>query len=341
MAGAAAWMTLPRKAALDWELYFKICLTTLIRGPLETEDASADDWVALARTRVWYHPGARDLEQKLTDPNSYTIPSPARSGEMALMEALQKLPDPAGRLAHLIEGGGDEVLYDDPANLGEAYDPQRVLGMGATWEDVASWSERVVEGLGRRNEHNHWAVIGDPDDALATALATFLGEGRVHAISTAAPDDLAEALSERLEQASDRLILIGRGDGAAAAVRCLHAQPGLRDRTLAVLAIGGRFGGETADWLAEQFDHVSMDTEISRATPYLHLAFVTPGVAPPGDAGRPLAETRWPAPETPPTGRVSIEALDLGVLPGPESDYPAELLARAIALTISARLAIS
>ncbi len=338
LTGVSTWLTLPRPAALDWELFFKLALVTALRGDVEREGGDAERWVKLARSRIWYHPGGRDLERKVLEPAGYEPEIPARQGERGLLEALVRLPDPAARLALLLgEERGDEVLFDDPAALGGEYDLERALGPGASWNGLAARNPDLDGALRRRNAHNVWVVLGHP--ALAGALAEILGEGSVAALEVGDAEALAIALDERLSAPSIRLVLVAAGAAGGPLLEALHANPGLRDRVRAVVGVGLDLSGREG-WLAENFTHEQLDTEISRAVPFLHLGFVVPGVLPPGEPGAPLSASRFPSVPAPPTGRVAIESIDLGVLPGPAADYPPALLARGLAVVITARLAI-
>lgn len=340
LAMAATWLSLPRPPGLDWERFFKTALVTLVRGPLEARDATAVEWLAASRERVWYHPGARDLVAKLTEPADYEIPVPALPGERALVDDLIRLDDLSARLARTFteEPRADEVLFDDPVALGSAYDTVPVLGPDADWEAVSRWDVAVVEGLRRRLEHTRWVVLGDP--ALAAVLGEALGAERVVDAQAETAEALVEAAQAWLPESSDRLVWLGVGAGAALAVQALYESGALRDRTRAVLAVAGALGGETAGWLAEHFQHEPMDTELARTTPYFHLGFVVPGVAPLGEPGRPLADTVWPGPTPPDNGRVAVEPVDLGVLPGSLDDADRALLGRALLLTLVQRLAL-
>ncbi|MEE2749828.1 MAG: hypothetical protein VX519_00225 [Myxococcota bacterium] len=334
----AGWNTLPRPPELNWELYFKVVITSLIRGEIESKEGTADEWFARGRALAWFHPGARDLELKITAPESYEVSTPAIEGERGLVEALLALKSVRERLEHTFSvGSADAVLYEDPALLGGDYDPRSSIGTEADWEAVAQCSSGLVTALRRRHEHLRWVVMGG-EPLQVEALAGLLGEDRVIHLSETDPESAESELEGFLQHRSDRLVLLAFGVGAELAVRMMHASPGLRDRVLAVVGVGAALGGEAAIWLGEEFGHQSMDTEISRLTSWFHVAFVTPDVLPIGDADRPLTDTRWPQPPVPSSGRNAIESIDLGVLPGPASEYPPELLIRSLVVTVTARL---
>jgi len=346
LAGAATWLTLPRPPALDWELYLKLILVTRMRGAVEADGGSPDAWVERCRTRLWYHPGGRELEVKLADPGGYVPTVPALEGERALLEALAKRPDVGARLDWVLgEGRFDEALFSDPAGLGDDYDLEAALGPGAGWEGVAGWSEALLENLRRRNSLNTWAVVGQGAlvEGLAAELERTLGQGRAAHVPVdgdTAPEALAEALDALLPAPSARLVLLVRGDAAGPLLACLHGNPGLRDRARLVLGVGAALGPAAA-WLEEHFDHHQMDTEIARALPYMHLGFISPGVEPVGDPAAPLAGSRFPDVPAPPTGRRAIESVDLGALVGPGEEFPPALLAGGLAVFVTARLAIA
>ena len=76
--------------------------------------------------------------------------------------------------------------------------------------------------------------------------------------------------------------------------------PGLRDRVRAVCLLGLDLGPAT-EWLAESFTHQAFDLELDRSVPWLTLRTA------PGQVLR--------APPPDPTGRESIEVVDLGEAP--------------------------
>ena len=174
LLAAAIYMSLPRPPALDWELHFKITLVGLLRGELEAAGEEAQDWLEVGRSRVWYHPAGRELDRKLVDPASYEIPVPAREGERALVEALSRL-EPEARLGHTFGGGADEILYEDPEFLGEAYEPSAVLAPGCDWEAVVAFGEEVQSARAEALSDlaitgQHWGRAARPDGPVCGAL---------------------------------------------------------------------------------------------------------------------------------------------------------------------------
>lgn len=319
----AGWLTLPRPVELDWERFFKLAMVTVIRGPLEEKEASAEEWMEAGRNQVWFHPAARQLEAKVADPAGYEPPFPARAGERALLEVLAQLPA-AERLQATFALGADEGLYDDPANLGEDWQLAPILGPDVDWDAVAGWSEKVTDGLVRRHEVARWVLMGA--DPLIEPLRQALGDEAVLVVA----EDAVEVLDDALSQLSDRAVFVAHGERVDHLVRLLHARPDLRDKALAIVALQARFD---PSWMEEHFDHVSMDTELSRATPYFHLWF--------GEDLAGLPASRWPSPEVPATGRISVAPIDLGLLPGGLDAADPVVLGRALLLTVTARVALS
>jgi hypothetical protein len=337
--GVAFSRTLPRPPALDWELYFKVVLATLLRGEVESADGKAEEWYARGRKWIWFHPAARNLSQKITAPGEHEVPVPALEGELALVADLAALEGTTARIQRLFgTEGPDDLLYDDPAWLGEAYAPANLLGAGLDWDEVASFGEGLVAALQRRCENVHWAFVGT-SAALEEAIAAHLPAGKAHRMDSGSVEALGDALETAAPGRSDRLVVVVSGVEALKATQALHARPGLRDRVLGVVGVGARLGGDGSAWLSKSFDHASMDTEVARATSWFHLAFLVPERVPPGDGECPLDGTSWPCPPVPQSGRASIETVDLGVLPGPAGEYPATLLGRALLVTVTARLA--
>lgn len=340
----AGWLTLPSAVALDWERLFKITLITQLRGEVQVSGGDDAAWLAAGRHRVYFNPAARALAARLEDPASSPIVTPALPNERALVEELIQTPGVEDRLAVIFGRGADEGLYEDPMSLGPDWDLAGMLGVGADWDALAAWGEPVIAALRRRNALTRWVVVGPSGDTLSDglfdALREVLGEGRAARLDPLAIDPLCEALAPLIEEPADRLIFIGVGEGAARVVAALGADASLRDRARAVVSVGGALGGEVAARLPSFFTHEGMDTELARLTPWWHLAFVTPGVSPPGDVDQPLAETAWPVPEAPPSGRLALEIVDLGVLPGPRAEYPPRLLARGLLVSLTARLVL-
>ncbi len=342
LAAWAAWLSLPRPPEHDGERLFKVILATLIRGEVEAAGGDRDDW-ARRLAPVPFHPAWRRPERLILDPDPEAIPAPAREGERALVEALARLPDPAARWRHAVEAGR-EVLMDDPAFLG--LDPEAVLGPGADWDAVAARAGAVRAALARKLAHVVFVGLDLPGrEAMAEALDRpfpDLGElARFPAPDPAAPDPeaavaLAEALLAELPDPAARLAILAPGERAFSAVVALHAHDLLRDRTLALVSLGGPLrAGPRGDWLAARFRHEELEPELMRTIAYLSAVAVDPGDP---LAGGPEAweAQRFVEPPLPPTGRRAIEAVDLGPLALDSLD-PGDI-ALALALLLAWRL---
>jgi hypothetical protein len=102
---------------------------------------------------------------------------------------------------------------------------------------------------------------------------------------------------EGVFQKHRRLVFVA-GSQAMPLLKLLHVAPGLRDRVQAVVLLDPVLD---ATWLKDNFNHVSMDTELYRSIPYLVMhqqAVPSPLQTPP----------------LPQTGRAAMEVVDLGVV---------------------------
>ena len=224
------------------------------------------------------------------------------------------------RCEPLIGRGESDATYDDPADFGSDYALSRSLGAGADWELLASDSSAVAERLSQRGEALHWVCRGG---AMSEALQEILPQ----VVCLDGPEEeLLHHLEGLLVSAASRVVLVGEGKAAQEWTRLLHAEEGLRDRTLAVVGIQGLLDSE---WMAENFDHESMDTELERLTPWFQLSFNGDGEA-----------RGWPQPDPPPSERVSVDAVELGPMPCKRADAPDAVWALALVLTLSHRLAL-
>jgi hypothetical protein len=310
-AGLAIWaaiLSLPRPPTLDWQRLFKVSLATLLRGELEASDGEREEWEASVAALVLYHPAGRDPEQKLTDPDPATLLTPALPGERALVEALAALPDPTSRWVRMYADNEQtrDALLSDPSELGDDYSARAIFGAEADWEGVAAWSEGVLAGLTRKLSHVVVAGAGGTLGATMAAEAGLRG-------ATLPPEGAEEALAALLEQPSDRLVLVLQNDAVLPLLTLLHAEAGLRDRVLVVLSVGGDIttSPEASAWMADNFVHDAMDTELNRQTAYASVQVVDPaqlGAAPD------FSGQRWPVPPETATGRAPIAVVDLGVI---------------------------
>lgn len=342
--GLAIWAasrSVPRPPALDWERLFKTALAVQIVGPPSRGGASEAELVALveaARAALLFQPAAGPLpEAKLLDPASAPIPVPPRPGERALVESLGRLPELEARWRrmYLSDSGEDASLFDDPELLGPDYHPGRV-GAGLDWGAVADWSEALQQALLRRMSAFVLVDLGGDLGAAIAAAAPGL-RGAAVTLEGEEPEKLAERLLACCGAASDRLVLVVQGDAGLPTMRAVAASTLLRDRLVAVLAVGARLAGpEGAAWMAENFTHDKLEPELNRSIVYAGLVAV--------DADAPISagslerwrEQRFPVPAPSPSGRNAIDAIDLGPLVLTHTERPT--LARALALFLAFRL---
>lgn len=325
----AAWKSLPRAPKRDWERLFKVALATVLRGEVEAEGGDVAAWQERLQV-LPYHPAGRQPELRLERPDPATLPSPALEGERALVERLRGLPDAPSRWHHMFteDHRGLDALMSDPALLGPDYDPVSRFGPEATWDAIAAWSEAWLAGLRRRLDH---VVLVDFGSPLAEALREA-GPG-LSIVQLDPPGDDPEpclvALAALLEDPARRLVLICPAPHVLALLQLLHANPGLRDRLLALLCPGGLLAPPAAQsWLQAHFNHTEMEPELQRAIPYLSWVEVDP--ARPLDAN--WRGQRFPNPPVPDSGRRSIDPIDLGPLV--QGALPAPVLARATCVLI-------
>ena len=331
LAAWAAWLTVPRPPALDWQRLFKITLSTTLYGEVVAQGGTKSDWEAAVARLVPYHPAARDVAAKLSEPGVGDIEAPALPGERALVESLAALTDPAERYVKMFADNDmtRDALMSDPASLGAAFDPAGAIGVGADWEAIAAWGEPVQAGLTRKFSH---VVVAGVQTELAGVMAEQIGcRGLL-----LSEDGLIEALDAALQSASDRLVFVAEGAGIAIILQAMHGHPGLRDRVCAVISLGGDIQQSDAQktWMAEHFTQQGMDTELNRSTPYISAARVDPAA--------PLAADwdgqRWPEPEPDRTNRRPIQPIDLGPLPAEWLETERVGLARALWVLLAFRL---
>lgn len=322
---ASLWWARPRPVELDWERFFKLSLVTLLRGPIESREGSAEEWLALGRARVWFNPAGRDPFTKLTDPQPDRLPVPALPGERSLTERLAAVSI-TERAGVLYGEGADESLYEDPQSLGPDWDLRRYLGAGLDWDGLADATEPLKVALGRKAESVVWVSLSLTDLHLSLSellpRCVLLDED---ILSQAEPEALATEIDAAGPGAADRFVLMAAGEHVGALLRCLEAYDGLRDRVLAVVVLDPHLAQEQ-DWLAEHFTHKRFDTELSRPTGWFQLRFLRGDTLDPG----------LPEPPELETGREGVERVDLGLLPGTLSDQDPQWLARALAVTVLA-----
>ncbi len=215
-----------------------------------------------------------------------------------------------------------ETLMEDPADLGADWDPEPVLGAGATWDAIAAWDAPVREGLTRRLGHVVFACAGP-------SLAENIRAANLRAVDVPVGAPPAESLAAPLTALSDRLIILCDGARAGPLMRMLAQTPALRDRLLALVSIGGALPPEDAEWLKEAFTHEAFDTELLRTTPYASIVDVDPGRS--GETDQ--AAQRFPIPPPPTHDFKTIASVCLGPLP--LARVSTDLLTRALLVTLA------
>lgn len=321
------WWARPSPVALDWERFFKLSLVTLLRGEVERAQGRGEEWAALGRSKVWYAAPARRPFHKLLAPKVSQLQVPALPGELSLTQDLEAIDGSEERLQRLYAPELDAPLYDEPESAGPEWHLPQYLGQGADWDSVASWGETVSDALERKGQQV-WIQFDDLDLPLPELLP------RAHRLTPSTPEDTAKAIDALGPDAADRFVLVAGGAQAAILLRTLQAFDGLRDRVLAVVLIDPQLEAEQA-WLATHFNHQDFDTELARPTGWFQLRFV------PRDAHEALLQTKslaLPAPPAQESGRVAIELVELGLLPGHVQEADALWLSRALVLTVLAWL---
>lgn len=223
---------------------------------------------------------------------------------VAALTALHR-PSPAP----ITEGPVPAEGWDgDLVALGEEYDPQRRLGVDCTWDALAAWAPPVEAAVRRRLEHVTAVWIEEPPFPLPGVDVRVLPD----------PDVVAAGLEELCAAPERRLVFLARS-AAGAVLRRLHAEPGLRDRTRAVVFVGADLAAER-EWLAENFTHVAFDLELARTLPFFTLRVQGAG-----------AQAMRPPPSAP---RECLAVVDLGLVP-PDA-LRDERTARALVVTLAA-----
>ena len=330
-AAIAGWLEVPRRPALDAERWFKATFATLLRGRVEASGGDAAAWEAAVDRFIRYHPVGRFPERKLLNPAA-DPPGAWLDGERALHEALLQRRGIGERVAWLYRDDpvGAAARRADPEELGPAYRLGRAAGADLGWDAVAAWgagdtrlAERLLQRLGAR-----WAVCAE-GAPLASALAREVGAVSVEAWSAFDPGP------------DGRWVLVCGGDAVADLLAKLVEAPGLRDRVVAVVSLGGAILGRSdvgegprsatvrEDWMAQWYGQEHLDTEVVRLTPYMSVQWFDDSTAPPGVEGVPMQAARFPPP-SPQQARVeTIESVDLGPVPN-DPELPFDLVARAL-----------
>lgn len=356
----AAWLQLPRNPELDGERWFKVVLATLLLGEVEAEEGSEALWTERVLRWVPYHPAGRLPERKVVQP-LFDPPGKRLPGEQALQEKLAALKTLEERWSWLYDQdeAGVHARLDDPFELGEAYDPARILGSKLGWDALTRWgagNRELAEVLARRTDAR-WIALEGPEASLVGPSLLDALEAELPAIHRLRWDDLGGAggLDRRVEAtdaairalpegADERLIFVVEGDAATVLLRVLKDDAPLRDVTFAVLSLGGNVRGRPAetgpfgardaeDWLERWFTLDHFDTELVRLTPYLSVQWLDRSASVPGSGGLPLEAQRFPEPKIVKVER-TIEAVDLGPL-YPREDLPLQQVARALVAVTS------
>ena len=213
-----------------------------------------------------------------------------------------------------------DPIYDDPADFGPEYELAHGLGMGVDWERLAEEPDAIVSRLVERGGALTWVCRGG---AMHEALAELVP----NVLAMDGPEsELIGELTALLSARESRVVLVGQGLAAQEWTELLHAEEGLRDRTLAVVGVQGLLD---VDWMSREFSHNAMDTELERLTPYFQLEFLGDGPAP-----------GWLQPDVPPSERVSVDAVDLGPLACKRAEMPDSFWALALVLTLNHRFAM-
>jgi len=316
LALGAAWLSLRRPEALDWERLWKTILATVIRGDVERMGGDQAQWWDRLQA-VPFHPVGRDAAAKLNRAAVGEVAVPALEGERALVERLAACPTVASRWAAMYREDplAKAALLGDPDELGSAYDPSGPLAPGVGWTNVAVWDADVQAVIARRLAGTGVVVFGTMGASLTQALP--------HGTVVTLEDADEAAVMAWVPESHQRVVLIAQGDRVHRMMQMLHASPVLRDRVLAVFAIDPVFESQ---WMQEHFHHEPFDTELNRRTPYLAITNGAPHQTA-------IPDQRFPTPPDHPSGWCPIDAIDLGVVPLDQHDP--ELFARALWVLVS------
>ncbi|MCB9674155.1 MAG: hypothetical protein H6737_03510 [Alphaproteobacteria bacterium] len=335
---AIGWLSWPRSPALDGERMFKTVLAELLLGRVTAEGGDQDAWIRAVVANVPYHPAGRFPEKKVTGTGLSDLPA-SIEGEKALIERLAKLPDLEARWRLLYEEdeAGLAARLDDPIELGPDYDPSSRLGTAATWQALEAWgagekapadgpaADLFPETLKRRVGAVWILVEGREPEPVLDALAGMVRKAYRVPWADLATDALEDVAGEAMEDPAARFVLVGAEAGIQAVLRLMVDRAPLRDRTLAVVSIGGILHGDPeADgplgavaldaWMAKHFTHHELDTEVTRNTPYFCMQWLDRTADPPGARGLPVQRARFPEPLSEALTQDYVEVVDLGVL---------------------------
>lgn len=353
LGGALLWAQRPVVLRLDPERWFKVALTTLVRGEVERAGGGVEAFEAEVARAVPYHPAGRTPERKVSNPAAAGVAGSGLPGEAALLEALGAIPDAPGRIARLYgDEAGKAVLLEDPVELGPEHDLRRWLGPRATWDALAAWPVDPAFGevlRARLDARLVWLEadgVGVPSLADAVAAATD-----VVRVPWAArtEEETAAALRAALGDPLGRMVVFAEGRAALQLLRALVAAPDVRDRVAAVVSVGAPIGGiegedgpygaaAARDFLEAKFTQRDLETDVVRLVPYVSLQWWDRTCWPPGVERVPLQHQRFPDPR-PDDGPEIADVADLGPLFLGEAPG-APLVARAL-LAVTAGLVLS
>ncbi len=182
----------------------------------------------------------------------------------------------------------EDALNHPRARVGVACTDTALLN----WHHASGPDDGVARAVGRHTATLLW--WGAPSVTLPSSKR-MPGWETVELGTTAGPK--LEATLEALLADKARRFVVLVSQEPAAFFAFFADVPGLRDRTRAVVLAGAELGPDTS-WIETTFRHEKLDLEMDHALPYLTLR-----------AGSEV-QLRTPAPE--PTGRDSIEVIDLG-----------------------------
>jgi hypothetical protein len=322
---AAAWAHVREAPEFDAERWFKMMFATTLRGDLAARGGDAAAWEASVARFLAYHPAGRWPERKVAHPGLDAIVGKPVPGERALIASLAGLPREARwDWMHRDDPVGVDARLGDPDELGERYDPSRWIAEG--WDGLAAWGASDVDPAGRRFREAAWrrlnasvmVIASDaPNDGEIRLFSALIAEG-------AAAATLAD-LREADPPAAARWVVVAAGDAPVEVLSLMAADLGVRERVVALVSVGGRFGSpEAMDRLAHLLAGDLLAAEVSRVTSLCSIAWFQRAVDPPGVAGLPIEQQRLPD-----AVAEGVEVVDLGVLPD-DAELPGPQLARAL-----------
>ena len=374
---AAAWFVVPHPPALDGEAWFKGLLVARLADRPPADVMRWVVWHPLGRwpERKLAHPSVESMPGKLLPGEGELLARLARLPDVAARwaslreEAVSKtltlpgdLPPDASPARWLGAASGWDRVRDDalPASAERRTSASWLLidDLRPGVPDVAPAFARFAEVRSlaslcsdpvvasawdaARGQLAHLGQVSSGEwDAVAAGLAPW---GRVAMAS--AVDAVAKAMESKLPVATPerRLIVAATGGAMPLVLRALADRVDLRDRVIAVVAVGGAVGGlpdqrgplsasVADDWMAHNFQHGLMDVEILRRIPYAALQWLDTSAAVPGAGGVPVARARFPEPEWDGRAFRCVEPVDLGVVPV-EADLPVDDVVAALRLVV-------